>query len=357
MDTSHDPGNAGRLPMALTAYGLPHVMGYLRTRGGEAHPAPLTPTGFMDAAVDLGLAGVDMAVTAPGMPSSKALREELEARNLRLVAETGVLVDMDPAEYRGQLEAAGEAGAKVVRALISSVLCGRRAQVPEGWEERLRRVAARLREFLPVADDLGLCIALENHQDATTDDLLTLAEMVDHHPAVGVTLDAGNPLSVGEDPVTAARRLGPLIRHLHLKDYKIHFAPDGYRLVRCVAGTGVVDFPAILEIVRGNGHDLLPGIEIAAQATRTIPVLENEWWATFPPRPATEFLPALRVLWTHGRPMSEPYSSAWERGESSAAVTAEEWEVVRGSVAYFRTLAAKRQGNRAEVTEGSRGGV
>ena len=196
----------------------------------------------------------------------------------------------------------------------------------------------RLLEVLPYAEELGVCIALENHQDATTDDLLRLADWVHHSPSFGITLDTGNPLAVGEEPVEAARQLAPLIRHLHLKDYTIHFAPEGYRLVRCIAGQGVIDFPAILEIVSQNGHDVLPGIEVAAQATRTIPLLEGTWWDCYPPRQAKPLTEALRILWAKGRPMDEPYSSAWERGENSATVSAEEWEVVRGSAAYFHSL-------------------
>jgi hypothetical protein len=100
----------------------------------------------------------------------------------------------------------------------------------------------------------------------------------------------------------------------------------------------VVDFPAILEIVRANGHGVLPGIEIAAQATRTIPFLEDDWWACYPERPTTSLVAALRLLWEKGRPAEEPYSSAWERGEDSEAVSAEEWAIVRKSAEYFRTI-------------------
>jgi hypothetical protein len=101
----------------------------------------------------------------------------------------------------------------------------------------------------------------------------------------------------------------------------------------------VVDFPAILQIIRGNGHDVVPGIEVAAQATRTIPLLEPDWWACYPPVPTTRLLGALRLLWEKGRPAQEPYSSAWERGEDSATVSAEEWDVVRRTVLYFRSIA------------------
>lgn len=337
------------IPFVLTAYGLPHVMGYLPTRSGEAHPAPLGPVGLMDAAAEMELAGVEIPLSrrVPSFDGKTVevaddradIRAELARRGLRLVADYGIIAD-HPAEHLcAYLKTAAQAGAKCVRATLSAVLCGDRRTLEGGWDRRLAETAARLREALPVAEDLGLCIAVENHQDATTDDLLRLADMAGNSPALGVTLDAGNPLAVGEEPVEAARRLAPIIRHIHLKDYTIHFAREGFRLVRCAAGDGVVDFPAILGIVRANGHDVLPGIEIAAQATRTVPCLDPGWWECHRPRDARDFVAALRVLWKHGRPADEPYSSAWERGEDSAGVSAEEWAVVRRSVEYFRGIA------------------
>ncbi len=336
------------IPFVLTAYGLPHVMGYLKTKAGESHPDPLGPVGLMDTAVELGLSGVEIPLSTrvPSFdgqyvetaPLTADLRDALEARGLRIVADYGALLDHEPGHLRDYLKTVAQVGATVMRATLSHLLCGDRRPMSGGWEAHLQAVAGRLQEMLPVAADLGICIAVENHQDATTDDLLRLAQMTGNHPAFGITLDTGNPLAVGEEPVEAARRLAPIIRHLHLKDYTIHFAPEGYRLVRCAAGDGVIDFPAILEVVRGNGHDLLPGIEIAAQATRTIPLLEPDWWDEYPPRPAKPFAEALRVLWEKGRPAGEPYSSAWERGEHSSAVSAAEWDLVRRSAAYFHTV-------------------
>jgi sugar phosphate isomerase/epimerase len=291
----------------------------------------------MDVAVEMGLAGVEMPLPHPSVIPADAFREALESRGLLFISDYMVLIQQDTATLCDYVERSAAAGAKVVRALLSTSLCGDRRPIDGGWEGRLQAIAARLREVLPLAEDLGVAIAMENHQDATTDDLLRLGEMV-HSPAYGVTLDTGNPLSVGQEPVEAARRLSPLIRHVHLKDYTVHFAPEGYRLVRCAAGTGCVDFPAILEIVRGNGHDVLPGIEIAAQPTRTIPILEPEWWACHDSREAGDFVKALGVVWRHGRAQDEPYSSAWERGEDSETVAAEEWAVLRESVEYFRCL-------------------
>jgi sugar phosphate isomerase/epimerase len=325
------------IPFALTAYALPHVLGYLPTKDGTPNPNPLSPLGLLDAAKTRNLAGVDIPL--PAELSGEALRDVLEERNLRLVVEAVSVLEMESAE--AYLKKAAAAGAKVVRFTLSGILCGDRRKLgPGGWLQRRDALAKRIAELLPLAETLGLSLAFENHQDADTSDFLWLYEKTGQHAAFGVCLDAGNPLAVGEDPVETAKTLAPLIRHIHCKDYTIHFAPEGYRLVRCAAGTGVVDFPKILEIVKNNGFaHLLPGIEIAAQATRTIPLLESSWWAEYPERDVRTLIPALQILWAKGRPQDEPYSSAWERGENSEAVSAEEWRILDESVAYFATLA------------------
>jgi sugar phosphate isomerase/epimerase len=336
-----------RLPFALTAYSLPHVMGYLPTKDGAPNPVPLGATGLMDAAVDLGLAGVEMPLVSRFQSFDGKYVEvaeqtdfvaELRDRGLKVIADYGVLIDHPKEHFIEYLHSVARTDAKVVRTTLSTVLCGDRRVLSDGWDGRMEALAARLREVLPVAEDLGLAIAVENHQDATTNDLLRLYEISGSSVAYGITLDSGNPLAVGEEPVEAARRLAHLIRHIHVKDYTMHYAPEGYRLVRCAAGIGVVDFPAILEIVRSNGHDVLPGIEVAAQATRTIPFLDPGWWDCYPPMPASGLAAALNVLWSKGIPADMPYSTAWERGEDSAAVVAEEWDVLRRSVQYFRKL-------------------
>lgn len=334
------------LRFLLTAYGLPYSMGYIPLKDGTANPSPWTATELIDRAAELGLAGIEIPLTSR-VPSFEGRIVELASldddfgdllrdRRMRVVADYGIVVDNDAAHFIDYLHTAKRLGATVVRATLSNILCGDRRTCPGGWPARLEAVAARLREVLPAAEEIGLAIAIENHQDATTDELLRLADMVGNHPSYGVTFDTGNPLAMVEDPVDAARRMAHLIRHVHLKDYTIHFAPEGYRLARCAAGGGVIDFAAILQIVEANGHEVVPGIEIAAQATRTIPLLDPDWWSTYPPRNAAELIGPLQILWSKGRPASEPYASAWERGATSEEVVAEEWMVVERSVEYFR---------------------
>ncbi|MCX6379465.1 MAG: TIM barrel protein [Armatimonadetes bacterium] len=313
----------GTVPFALCGYSLPHVMGYLATKDGVKPEAPLDPLGLMQAAKELGLIGVEFGLSSQ-VPSFDGA-----------IVETG----RKTSDLREYLKTAQEAGAKTVRAVLSHILCGDRRNFAGGWDAHRDALAKRLQEVIPYAEELGVCLAVENHQDATSDDLLWLAEQVNHSPAFGVTLDAGNPLAVGEEPIAYTQAIASIIRHIHLKDYKVYLAPEGYRLVRCSAGQGAIPFPEMLAIVAQNGHDVLPAIEVAAQATRTIPVNEVEWWAHYPVEQRAKYEAVTPFLEKHALPMDAPYSSAWERGESSAEVIAEEWLVVRESVAYFASIA------------------
>ncbi len=278
-----------RIPFALCVYSMPHTMGYLPTKSGEPNAEPLSLNTFVECATEFGLSGVEFPLLscvpvfdggfAETASFSGDLPETLRRFDLSFVADYGALLDNDAAHTIEYLKFAASSGAKVVRCILSHILCGDRRGFPGGWPAHCELLADRLRALLPTAESLGISLAIENHQDATSDDLLQLHEQSGFSSAFGVTLDTGNPLAVCEDPAEYTHKIGPLVRHVHLKDYTIHDAPEGDRLVRCAAGDGVIDFLEILRIVESNGHGVMPAIEIAAQATRTIPMLEKDWWA------------------------------------------------------------------------------
>ena len=338
------------LPYALCAYSLPHTLGYLPSRNGKPNPSPASLQTLVDAAVRMNLSGVEfpLAAVVPSFDgkfvatsgADAALLEKVQAVGLTLIADYGSILAQDATHLHAYLRTASQAGATTVRATLSHLLCGDRRGLDGGWPAYFEALVQRLREVLPLAEALGIALAVENHQDVTSADLIELFTRSGNSPAFGVTLDTGNPLAVAEDPVEFAERIAPLIRHVHLKDYTLHLAPNGYRLARCAAGDGVIDFPAILQIVHRNGHGVLPSVEIAAQATRTIPVLESTWWEHHRPEQIRHLIAALRLVWEKGQAQEAPYSSAWERGEITEAVVREEWELVERSLDYFARLSS-----------------
>jgi sugar phosphate isomerase/epimerase len=340
--------NTTRLPFALCAYSLPHTLGYVPSLDGTPNPSPSPLSSLVDAADRFDLSGVEfpLAAVVPSFDgkfvatagAAEELLERVRDQGLTLIADYGSILANDAEPLCAYLRTATKAGATTVRATLSHLLCGDRRSLPDGWPPYFEALGQRLREVLPLAEELGLVLAVENHQDVTSTDLIDLYMDSGLSPAFGVTLDTGNPLAVGEDPVEFAARIRPLIRHVHLKDYTVHPAPNGYSLVRCAAGDGVIDFPSILRIVRGNGHTILPSVEIAAQATRTIPLLESSWWEHHRPAQTQHLIAALRVVWDHLGAHEASGSSAWARGESSEVIVREEWELVERSVDYFAHL-------------------
>jgi len=252
---------------------------------------------------------------------------------------------------RRDLHVAARLGAPTVRCILSSVLCGDRRGFPGGWQAHLAACTSELEHVLPEAERLGVAIAVENHQDADSEDLLALCRRFESQ-YLGVTLDCGNPLAVMEDPVEFATRLGPFLRHAHLKDYTVHWAPNGFRLVRAALGEGVVDFPALFRLFEQQEWPITTSIEMAALQARLIPMLEQTWWDEFPGRDVGNSETALHLVAQNLRPESEDWRTPFEREVSGAELAAWEMSQHHASVAYLRGLkACRRPDTQPEVTQ------
>src|SRR5688572_5569407 len=97
--------NGSQLNLALTAFGLPHVMGYLPTKAGERAEPALDAVGLMDTACELGLAGVEVPLASVADAPLRAWAEALKRRGLAIVADLPVSLDADVREIRGWLSA------------------------------------------------------------------------------------------------------------------------------------------------------------------------------------------------------------------------------------------------------------
>jgi sugar phosphate isomerase/epimerase len=327
------------MTFGLAAYSFPYSCGFAQRDGRPASPEPFSAWDLIDLASEHGLSSVEIPLhgTLPDVSAETIarLRAVLAERDLALVVDTGV-VDVD--SLRALLPLAKRAGARVVRATLSTILEGARAGLPGGWEAHMAEMRRRIVELRPDLAAHDLTLALENHQDATSDDLIALCEAGGAH--VGVTFDVVNPLAVGEEPFAFARKLGALIRNVHIKEYQIYATPSGYRLVRCAVGQGVIDWPAMLALLREVAPGAPRQIELAALYARHIRLLEDDWWAGFPPRDVREVVPALRLLTRRARPDGEPWQSPWEREAPVEEVGQWERDQFEASVRYLRSIGA-----------------
>jgi sugar phosphate isomerase/epimerase len=302
---------------------------------------PLDANKLIDLAVAWELTSVEMPLSSmlPTVDENSVdqLRERLQEARLGLVVDTSV-IDVDA--LRTTLPLAARAGAKVVRAMVSPMLEGARAQFPGGWDVHFQEIRRRVIEVRPLLEEYDLILAIEDHQDVTSDDLLVLCDA--GGPRVGVTLDVANPLAVGEEPLEFARKVGPLIYDVHLKDYTIHATPSGYRLVRAAIGDGVIPWPELLPLLREIAPHAMWNIELAALYGRHIRLLDNDWWEGYPPTDVRQALPALRFMAQHARPADSPWHTPWELEQPPDDVARWEMEQFEQSVHYLRLIGADR---------------
>lgn len=333
------PTPPGRLPVGLCVFGLTYACGFTWSDTPRRNLQPLTARQIIDRAAADGLGWVEMPSRLLGDLSLSALEELRTYARERSIAFVMAGSNLLSGSLETDLQAASRLKARTLRCTLSSVLCGDRRGFPAGWREHLKRCGEVLEKLVPQAERLRIALALENHQDADSDDLLALCGRFES-PYLGVTLDTGNPLAVMEHPVRFAERLRRYLRHAHLKDYRIYHAPNGYRLVRCAMGEGVIPFAELFRVLDTQVQPITRCIEMAALNARQIPMLERTWWDEYGPRDARDTLPALELVWNHLRPEGEDFRTPLEREATGEELLRYEWEQHEKSVAFLKATLA-----------------
>lgn len=123
--------------------------------------------------------------------------------------------------------------------------------------QEIKTVAKNLKSFVEDASLEGLTVALENHTDYKTDEMLEILDLVDNE-SLKITLDTGNAMFVKEDPVETVEMLAPFAAYTHIKDMK-HTGP---LLMSVPLGQGEVDIPAMVRALKESGYQGLYSIEV-----------------------------------------------------------------------------------------------
>jgi sugar phosphate isomerase/epimerase len=226
-------------------------------------------------------------------------------------------------------------GAKVIRMHLTGILCGDRSDPACKWAQTVADVRRMLKEAAPRAAEYGLSLAIEDHQDFTSHELLELCSETARN--VGVCLDTGNALSVGEDPVEFAKTVAPCVKHVHLKDYQVHWSEEGYRLVRCAVGDGAIPFAEIISIFKANPA-ITMALEIGALSARHIRLLNPSWWQGYPQRTAQSLAAGLRAARVKMMREDEDWRTPFESGAEPQEIVKYEMEQLDRSVNYLRGL-------------------
>jgi sugar phosphate isomerase/epimerase len=336
----------------FNVYGSPHTFGWLPSGASR-----VTALGMLQEAVRRGFDGAEIPteLVAPGDTEAwKAVGQEARAKRMEIVCSA---FGTAPEVLRQAVDGAVAAGATVVRTVVGGAKFGgdRREFAGGRWKPFMEVVRRQLAEVVRYGEPRGVTLAVEDHQDVASEDLLWLCESIgsDHF---GIVLDTANPLGTGEEPLDYARRVLPWIRYLHFKDYKIHPSESGYRLVRCPVGQGVVPFREIISLFIESGRSVSASLEIGAIEARHVRILEQDFWPEYAPRSAAQLARTLKFVNTYARPAGEEWRTPWELGHSPVGELVQ-WEEaqLRESQEYLNALLPTLGLRPAPVVPASRG--
>lgn len=338
------------LRIGLNPYGLTCTTGLRGAGTPRANPNPIGMIGFIALAEKLGARCIELDdrwLRALSIRELADLRDQLLTLGMTPICSTGLTQvrggpqgppDGHDETLEDAIRCATAIGAPLIRLGLTPVLEGARAKWGARWDEMAAHAASTLIKEGPRAAGAGLIVAIENHQDFGSEELVAMAESAGDN--IGIVIDTGNPFAVGEDPVAFTRRVAHRVRHVHLKDYQAQFTSEGYRLIRCAIGDGCVPLGEMTAVLAEHHDSLTASIEPGALEARHIRAFAPDWWRGYPPRKASEFATALERLRHNRLADHEDYRTPWERGASGQEIAEYELSQIRRSVDNMRDLKA-----------------
>jgi hypothetical protein len=127
------------------------------------------------------------------------------------------------------------------------------------------------------------------------------------------------------------------VQHVHLKDYRVQFTDEGFRLVRCAIGDGAVPLPDMLDALAAHRPKLSAVLEPGALEARHVRLLRPEWWNFYPPKSAPELAACLSAARRNRLADDADARTPWERGDDGA-IEAYELAMIRRSADNVRAI-------------------
>lgn len=290
---------------------------------------PIGLRSIMQRAVDLGLSGVHIANMRLLESTDPAYLAEVrqDAQSKGLYLELGAQ-GTDATPLHEVIEVAAALGCTIVRTFVGAD----RQQGWAAWRQQLDRATEGLRQVAPVAGDHGVTIAVENHGDLTSPELVNLLDKV-RSDQVGVCLDTGKSLLVVEDPLIAVQNLAPYVVTACLTDYQLVGTARGALVVGCALGQGAVDLIAIMQTLKQRRSDLHLNIEAPVMRFE-LPFMEDKFWDAFYDRSPRDLTALLRLIRKNALDPSADYQTPAERGLPEETVLQYEQSMLERSVRY-----------------------
>ncbi|GGF34571.1 xylose isomerase [Youhaiella tibetensis] len=322
------------LRTGLNPYGLTYYLGLQGAGTPRANPDPKGLEGFIALADELGGKTLEIWegwLEKLGPDDLAALRVRLEGLGMTPVVSSG----LQHGNIEACIRAAITLNAKTIRFALTPVLCGDRNAWGAKWYELVSIVHSRLADWALRAAEHGLTLVIENHQDFTSHELVNFCN--EAGPNVGIVYDTGNSFPVGEAPLDFTQVIAPHVRHVHLKDYRVQFTEEGFRLVRCAIGDGAVPLAEIAAILSQHHQHLTAVLEPGALEARHVRLFTPGWWRGYAPREAETLAACLLAAQRNRLLPDADYRTPWER-EADGELVDYELAMIRRSAANMKSI-------------------
>lgn len=244
------------MPLGMHSYTL-HLSGFGESWGfSENHAFEKTQDIFwlMDKAVEWGLDGLHItgADLEPATPEHLAkIKKAAQEHGLYLEVNASFDAPCDPRinfTVEGALRTAEAIGADFVKWSLDI----KRPRPLYGTcmhPDVVVQLADRYNQFkaqIPLMEELGISMAIENHCDTYADEVIWLVEKLDH-PEIGACIDTINALCVLEGIEASVEKMIPYANACHLCDNELRIDHNGTHSIGVPVGTGDVDCKKIVE--------------------------------------------------------------------------------------------------------------
>lgn len=263
------------------------------------------PLAFLQFCRERGAGGVQISIPQQDEAYYRQVRRYLEESRAWLEGQVRLPRDAaDGDRFQAEVRAARNAGAAVVRTVM---LSGRRYETFATAAEyrEFKRTSARSMELAqPIVSRLRMRLAVENHKDYRTDELVDLLRRIGSE-WVGVTVDTGNNLALLEEALPTVEALAPYAFTVHLKDMAVEECADGFLLSEVPFGRGFLDLPRLVATLRKHRPEIRFNVEMATRDPLRVPCLTENYWATLPTVPASTLARMLTLVRERreGRPL------------------------------------------------------
>lgn len=304
-----EPATAPRPRMGVVI----HSYGIRRSADKERRfDDPLT---FLEYCQARGAGGVQTNLGIRADAYAAKLHDLMAKHNLYLEGSIALPRDKSDVEcFAAEVMTAKRCGVNVFRTVLMN---GRRYEVfdsAEGFRKFFDQGKQALALARPIVEKQEIRMAIENHKDLRTPELLDLIKKLDS-PFVGVCIDTGNSIALLESPQETVELLAPYAFTTHMKDMGVEEYRDGFLLSEVPLGAGFLDLAQIVTTVRKARPAIRLNLEMITRDPLKIPCLASKYWATLDDVPARRLAEMIALVRAKADKKPLPRISALSKDE------------------------------------------